>query len=63
MENKKIILLSTGGTIASKPDPETGLLEAGAMTGEELSEMCRLPSHIDIEIKSVFQMSSSHMTA
>lgn len=35
MENKKIILLSTGGTIASKPDPETGLLEAGAMTGEE----------------------------
>ncbi|MED1739854.1 asparaginase [Bacillus swezeyi] len=62
MENKKIILLSTGGTIASKPDPRTGLLEAGAMTGEELSEMCRLPSHIEIEIKSVFQMSSSHMT-
>ncbi|MCY8341304.1 asparaginase [Bacillus haynesii] len=62
MENKKIILLSTGGTIASKPDPETGLLEAGAMTGEELSEMCRLPSHIDIKIKSVFQLPSSHMT-
>ncbi|WP_100011599.1 asparaginase [Lentibacillus sediminis] len=63
MEKKKrIILLSTGGTIASKRNPETGLLTAGVMSGEELSKMCELPSYIDVEVISVFQIPSNHMT-
>jgi len=62
MVSKKIIMLSTGGTIASKRNPETGLLTAGVMTGEELSSMCDLPSHIEVEVISVFQIPSNHMT-
>ncbi|MCZ2258600.1 asparaginase [Sporosarcina sp. G11-34] len=62
MNVKKIIMLSTGGTIASKRNPETGLLTAGVMSGEELSNMCDLPSNIDVEVQSVFQIPSNHMT-
>lgn len=62
METKKVLMLSTGGTIASKKNPDTGLLEAGIITGEELANMCNLPSDIEVEIKSVLQLSSSHMT-
>lgn len=62
MEKSRIIMLSTGGTIASKRNPETGLLTAGVMSGEELSEMCNLPEYIDLEVISVFQIPSNHMT-
>lgn len=61
-EDKKVVLISTGGTIASKRNPETGLLTAGVLTGEELSEMCDLPIHIQAEVISVFQIPSNHMT-
>lgn len=59
---KKIVMLSTGGTIASKRNPETGLLSAGVFSGEELSNMCDLPANIDVEVQSVFQIPSNHMT-
>ena len=62
MDKKKIVMLSTGGTIASKRNPETGLLTAGVMTGEELSQKCDLPAYIDVEVISVFQIPSNHMT-
>ncbi|MGN7296004.1 asparaginase [Ferdinandcohnia sp. SAFN-114] len=62
MDKKRIIMLSTGGTIASKRNPVTGLLTAGVMSGEELSEMCDLPSYIDVDVLSVFQIPSNHMT-
>lgn len=61
-QNKKVILISTGGTIASKVNPETGLLTAGLMTGEELSSMCDLPSSINVEVLSLFQIPSNRMT-
>ena len=60
---KKIILLTTGGTIASKPNPETGLLSSGALTGEELASMCKLPSAIDLTVESIFQVPSNQMDA
>lgn len=60
--SKKIIMLSTGGTIASKRNPDTGLLTAGVMSGQELSEKCDMPSNVEIEIISVFQIPSNHMT-
>lgn len=62
IDKKKIVLLSTGGTIASKRNPKTGLLTAGVMSGEELSEMCDLPTEIEVDVISVFQIPSNHMT-
>ncbi|KAB2336705.1 asparaginase [Cytobacillus depressus] len=60
---KKIILLTTGGTIASKVNPDTGLLSSGALTGDELASMCKLPSKIGVEVESVFQIPSNQMNA
>ncbi|EIJ78707.1 Asparaginase/glutaminase [Bacillus methanolicus PB1] len=57
---KKVALLSTGGTIASKKT-ESGLLSSGELSGEELASLCRLPSDIEIEIHSVFQLPSMHI--
>ncbi|MEH7342406.1 asparaginase [Bacillus sp. JJ1532] len=62
MKNKKVVILSIGGTIASKINPDTGLLTAGVLTGEELSQMCNLPPNINVEVISVFQIPSNHMT-
>jgi len=62
METKNIAIISTGGTIASKRNSKTGLLESGVMSGEELSKKCKIPNYIRIIIKSVFQIPSSHMT-
>lgn len=59
---KKIVMISTGGTIASKRNPETNLLTAGLLTGEELSSMCDLPDYIELEVLSVFQIPSNRMT-
>lgn len=58
----KVVMLSTGGTIASKRNPETGLLTAGLLTGEELSEQCQLPSDIAVQVESVFQLPSIALT-
>jgi L-asparaginase len=58
----KVVLLTTGGTIASKPNKESGKLASGAMTGEELAAMCNLPSDIEVIVESVFQKASIHIT-
>lgn len=55
-------MISTGGTIASKKNPETGLLTAGLMTGEELSAKCKLPNDIELDVISAFQIPSNRMT-
>lgn len=59
---KKVILLTTGGTIASKPNKESGKLASGAITGEELAAMCHLPENIEVITESVFQKASIHIT-
>lgn len=59
---KKVVLLTTGGTIASKPNKESGKLASGAMTGEELAAMCQLPNDIEVIVESVFQKASIHIT-
>ena len=58
---KNVTLLTTGGTIASKRNPETGLLSSGAMTGEELASMCELPDDINLTVESIFQIPSNQM--
>lgn len=52
---KKVVLITTGGTIASKPKEPSGKLDSGAMSGEELAELCDLPQDIDVEIDSPFR--------
>jgi L-asparaginase len=59
---KKVVLLTTGGTIASKPNKESGKLASGAMTGEELAAICNLPADIEVVVESVFQKASIHIT-
>ncbi|MDN3016682.1 asparaginase [Paenibacillus sp. BSR1-1] len=59
---KKVVLLTTGGTIASKPNKDTGKLASGALTGEELAAMCNLPKDIEVIVESVFQKASIHIT-
>ena len=58
----KVVLLTTGGTIASKPNKESGKLASGALTGEELAAMCNLPNDIEVIVDSVFQKASIHIT-
>lgn len=59
---EKVVLLTTGGTIASKPNTSSGKLASGAITGEELASMCNLPEEIDIIVDSIFQKASIHIT-
>jgi len=59
---KKVVLLTTGGTIASKANKDSGKLASGALTGEELASMCNLPKDIEIIVESVFQKASIHIT-
>ena len=61
MENKKVVMISTGGTIASKKNESTGLLTSGLMTGQELSTRCNLPNFIEVEVDSAFQIPSNKM--
>lgn len=58
---KKVALITTGGTIASKYN-EDGRLVAGVMTGSELCRMLHLPEHIELEIYSMLQKPSMHIT-
>lgn len=59
---KKVVMISTGGTIASKRNPKTGLLSAGLLTGDELAEQCELPTNLKVDIHSLFQIPSNQMT-
>ncbi|ASK63323.1 L-asparaginase [Virgibacillus phasianinus] len=61
---KKVVVLTTGGTIASKKNSESGLLESGVINGNELLDLCDIPSdiNIDIQVESVFQKASMHIT-
>ncbi|MCA1025648.1 asparaginase [Cytobacillus kochii] len=57
---KKVSIITTGGTIASKEN-EKGLLESGVMTGEELATLCNLPNDIEIKVVDVMQKPSMHI--
>ncbi|WP_019415232.1 asparaginase [Paenisporosarcina sp. TG20] len=57
---KKVILITTGGTIASKENSK-GLLSSGALSGKELADLCQLPKDIEIKIVDVFQLPSMHI--
>ena len=56
--SKHIVLLSTGGTIASAPGPD-GRDVSGALPGEVLAEQVRLPAHLRLEVRSILQKPSN----
>jgi L-asparaginase len=58
----KVIILTTGGTIASAKNEKSGRLSSGALTGEQLIELCGIPEGIDVQVESVFQKASMHIT-
>lgn len=58
---KKVILLSTGGTIASTAHDD-GRAVAGAMAGEELITQIHLHKNIQLHVQSVFQKPSNAIT-
>ena len=57
---KKISLITTGGTIASK-EMSKGLLDSGALSGGELASLCQLPDGFDIKVIDLFQKPSMHI--
>jgi L-asparaginase len=58
---KKIALVTTGGTIASKEDRD-GLLTCTEMDGEELAKLCEIPSDIELKVHNLFQLPSMHIS-
>ncbi|MFD1030886.1 asparaginase [Metaplanococcus flavidus] len=57
---KKVSLITTGGTIASR-EISKGLLKSGAISGRELAELCQLPEDIEVNVIDVFQLPSMHI--
>lgn len=58
---RKILILSTGGTIASAKS-DTGRAASGALTGEALVSTLPLPPGLSVEIHSVLQKPSNALT-
>lgn len=59
---KRIIVISTGGTISSVKNKKTGLLTAGILSGKDLISMCDINFDIDVEVDSILQIPSNQMT-
>ncbi|MNF80601.1 putative L-asparaginase [compost metagenome] len=57
---KKITLITTGGTIASKVT-EKGTLASGVLSGEELANLCDLPEEFEIKIIDLLNVPSMSM--
>ena len=61
---KKIAVLTTGGTIASQKDDQSGMQMSGKITGEDLLRESGIDARalgIELEVHSVFQLSSNRM--
>lgn len=58
---KRVVVLTTGGTIASIKNNSTGLFTSGAMAGEKLIDKEKIDPGISIEVDSVFQVPSNAM--
>ena len=52
---KKVVLLTTGGTIASKPNDDSGKLASGCLQGKRLASMCHLPNYIELLFNQCFK--------
>lgn len=57
---KKVVIITTGGTIASVRD-DKGMLVSGKLSGQQLMDICQLPNDIEITIIDLFQLPSMHI--
>lgn len=55
---KKIVVISTGGTIASRRDPGHGDIRASATGTDLVAELHDLPEDIDVEVVQLFNLGS-----
>ncbi|GEN85388.1 MULTISPECIES: asparaginase [Oceanobacillus] len=58
---KKVLMIATGGTIASDTNEKSGKLASGVLTGEEIIEKCDIPADIEVKVDSFFQKASMHL--
>lgn len=58
---KKVVLITTGGTIASTRNKKNKL-ESGKLDGQAILSMCQLENEMDIELIDLYQIPSMHMT-
>lgn len=58
---KKVVLITTGGTIASKRNT-SGKLESGVLDGNEILSMCNLENDIEIVLIDLLHLPSMHMS-
>lgn len=58
---KKVVVLTTGGTIASLHNAQTGLLSSGAMAGEDLVAMGGYQLDFEVSVESVYQVPSNRI--
>ncbi|PCF93635.1 asparaginase [Vreelandella nigrificans] len=63
MTKKHIVVLTTGGTIASKPS-DSGRSQSGALSGEQLLDQVSLPKGVEVtlEVMSILQKPSNAVT-
>lgn len=58
---KKVVLITTGGTIASTRN-DKNKLESGKLNGKAILSMCQLENEMDIELIDLYQIPSMHMS-
>lgn len=58
---KKVVLITTGGTIASQRNANNKL-ESGKLDGQAILSMCQLVDEMTVELIDLFQIPSMHMT-
>ncbi|WP_022666167.1 asparaginase [Desulfospira joergensenii] len=59
---KKVVVLTTGGTIASVKNDSNGLFTSGALPGEQLIDREKIDSAVSVEVASIFQVPSNAMS-
>ena len=61
-KEKRILLITTGGTIASKKDGETGKVKSGVVSGYNLAELISSYKDFSCQVLDLFQLPSPHLT-
>ena len=61
-EEKKILLLTSGGTIASKKDEKTGKVQSGVISGQKLADLIPNRRDFSCQVEELFRLPSAHLT-
>jgi len=61
-KEKRILLITTGGTIASKKDIKTGKVQPGVISGYSLADLIPNCKNVSYEVLDLFQLPSPHLT-